>query len=477
MLTQARPLGSPRTRGATSIGALVFLAVAVVVGTPVTGLLSSGNADDFVDPSAESRSTSARLERAVERTLSPAILVLVRTDGPVARRARAPQAAARSSPSCAPIAPSRASTRCSAAAGRPPRRAAAARARSISRDRRATYVAVYLRTGTETPAGERIAEALSDIPGVVVGGYAVAVPQVSERVEEDLARAEMLAFPLLFLLSLLVFRGAIASLLPLFVGLLTIMGTFLGLRIVNEAVLLSIFALNLTIGLGLGLAIDYSLFVLSRYREEMERLGPRGGGPHAHAPDGGPDRDLQLADRRRRDALAARLPRALPVLDGRRRSDHRGRRVPRRARRAAGAAHGARRAGQRARAGAAAPPRGRHGARLLLPAVGHRHAAAGDDRGPDRGRADRRRPAVPAHRVHGCRRERPARGLDGEDRRHGAAHGVPAGAVVAAARRGDRAAHERRRRWRRTRAGSRGRRARRASTRRATSASGHGSCR
>ena len=99
------------------------------------------------------------------------------------------------------------------------------------------------------------------------------MPQVSDQVSEDLARAETLAFPLLFLLSLLVFRGAVAALLPLFVGLLTIMGTFLGLRLVNEGVLLSIFALNLTIGLGLGLAIDYSLFVLSRYREEIERVG------------------------------------------------------------------------------------------------------------------------------------------------------------------------------------------------------------
>ena len=52
------------------------------------------------------------------------------------------------------------------------------------------------------------------------------------------------------------------------------MATFLGLRLFNEATSLSIFALNLAIGLGLGLAIDYSLFVLSRYREEMERDGP-----------------------------------------------------------------------------------------------------------------------------------------------------------------------------------------------------------
>ena len=68
------------------IGSLVFFVVAVVFGTPVSGLLSSGNADDFVDPGAESRRTSARLEQAVDRTLSPAILVLVRTDGPVLGR-------------------------------------------------------------------------------------------------------------------------------------------------------------------------------------------------------------------------------------------------------------------------------------------------------------------------------------------------------------------------------------------------------
>ena len=112
------------------------------------------------------------------------------------------------------------------------------------------------------------------MPGVLVGGGAVAGPVVGDQVSEGLAKAEMLAFPLLFLLTLFVFRGAIAALLPLFVGLLTIMTTFLGLRLFNEATSLSIFALNLAIGLGLGLAIDYSLFVLSRYREEMERDGP-----------------------------------------------------------------------------------------------------------------------------------------------------------------------------------------------------------
>jgi uncharacterized membrane protein YdfJ with MMPL/SSD domain len=106
---------------------------------------------------------------------------------------------------------------------------------------------------------------------VIAGGAAEANPAVGEQVSEDLARAELIAFPVLFLLSLWVFHGVVAGLLPLGVGLLTIMGTFLTLRLVDEATLLSIFALNLTIALGLGLAIDYSLFVVSRFREELER--------------------------------------------------------------------------------------------------------------------------------------------------------------------------------------------------------------
>ncbi|HEX4345554.1 MAG TPA: MMPL family transporter [Solirubrobacteraceae bacterium] len=248
--------------------AAVFLVVAVVLGTPVTHLLSAGNADDFVDPSSQSTVTSARLERATRQTLSPAVLVLVHTDGPVlaaAGRAKVRAVVAK-------LQADRAVAQITSvlAAGR-----RAARSPLVSRDGRATYIPVELRYGADqTRAGERITKALAKTPGVVVGGYAVAVPQVSDKVSEDLRRAETLAFPLLFLLSLLIFRGAVAALLPLFVGVLTIMGTFLGLRIVNEGVLLSIFALNLTIGLGLGLAIDYSLFVLSRYREEMERLGP-----------------------------------------------------------------------------------------------------------------------------------------------------------------------------------------------------------
>jgi uncharacterized membrane protein YdfJ with MMPL/SSD domain len=147
----------------------------------------------------------------------------------------------------------------------------------VSRDGNSTYFAVALKaTGDKQmqDSGAAIADQLSGRPGVVVGGFAVAQEQVNKQVEGDLKKAEMLAFPLLFLLSLLFFRSLVASVLPLMIGALAIVGTFLILRIASEFGSISIFALNLTTALGLGLAIDYSLFIVSRYREEIAKSGP-----------------------------------------------------------------------------------------------------------------------------------------------------------------------------------------------------------
>src|SRR5215204_6364161 len=146
----------------------------------------------------------------------------------------------------------------------------------VSRDGRSTYLAVALKPTDDDElqdAAERITDSLADERGVTVGGPAVAQNQVNEQVEEDLRTAELYAFPLLFLLSLLFFRSLVAALLPLLVGGLAIVGTFLMLRVASELTSVSIFALNLVTGLGLGLAIDYSLFIVSRYREELARRG------------------------------------------------------------------------------------------------------------------------------------------------------------------------------------------------------------
>jgi uncharacterized membrane protein YdfJ with MMPL/SSD domain len=147
----------------------------------------------------------------------------------------------------------------------------------VSRDGTSTYLAVSLRPtddGDIQDAAERIKDDLEGEPGVLVGGGAVAQLEANKQVEQDLRRAELLAFPVLFLLSLLFFRGLVAAALPLLVGGLTIVSTMVMLSVASELGSISIFALNLVIGLGLGLAIDYSLFIVSRYREEIAKTGP-----------------------------------------------------------------------------------------------------------------------------------------------------------------------------------------------------------
>jgi uncharacterized membrane protein YdfJ with MMPL/SSD domain len=149
----------------------------------------------------------------------------------------------------------------------------------VARDGRSTYVAASFRPGAdEIDAGKRLIDRLGDEPGLRLGGYGIASPQVNEQTAEDLKRAELLVFPLLFALSLLFFRSVVAALLPLLVGGMSIVLTMLGLRIGAELGSISVFALNVVTGLGLGLAIDYSLFIVSRYREELARVGP---GPEA----------------------------------------------------------------------------------------------------------------------------------------------------------------------------------------------------
>ena len=154
----------------------------------------------------------------------------------------------------------------------------------VSNDHRSTYISVSL-TPTDDKewqeSGADVAESLEGRPGITVGGAAVAQQQVNDQVEKDLRRAEMLAFPLLL--------PALPPLLPqprrgAAAGddrALAIVGTFLVLRIASEFGSISIFALNLTTGLGLGLAIDYSLFIVSRYREEIAKDGPGVGGDAA----------------------------------------------------------------------------------------------------------------------------------------------------------------------------------------------------
>jgi RND superfamily putative drug exporter len=146
----------------------------------------------------------------------------------------------------------------------------------VSRDGRATYALTYFRPLSDSALKNVAQQIQNNFKGqhdVTLGGQVMANAQANSQVSHDLAHAELLAFPFIFLLSLLFFRSLVAALLPPLLGGLAIVATFMALRIVSGFVDLSVFALNLVTGLGLGLAIDYSLFMVSRYREEAAVRG------------------------------------------------------------------------------------------------------------------------------------------------------------------------------------------------------------
>ncbi|MFE9018984.1 MMPL family transporter [Streptomyces sp. NPDC007808] len=134
-------------------------------------------------------------------------------------------------------------------------------------------------TGDEKEAGEtldRIAPAFRGTHGPVevgVGGPVAVRHEMQTIIQEDLLRAEMIALPVTLVLLVMVFGSAVAALLPLGIGIVAILGTNAVLRGLTEFTDVSVFAMNLTTALGLGLAIDYALFIVRRFREELATGG------------------------------------------------------------------------------------------------------------------------------------------------------------------------------------------------------------
>ncbi|HET8950403.1 MAG TPA: MMPL family transporter [Solirubrobacteraceae bacterium] len=232
----------------TLIAVLLFVVLAGVLGGPVAGKLESGGG--FVAPGADSEVAIERIERATGTEPGPGLVLLV--ERPTRERLASVGRELANLPGVA-------STDATGRAGED------------------GLVTATIRASADDEAvAETAVEVFANADGVTVGGGAVAGMQIGETVAEDLGRAEMLAFPLLVLLSILFFRGR-ATLMPLAVGITTVLGTFLALSVVNGFYGLSVFALNLVIGLGLGLAIDYTLFLVTRFREELARQGAGAG--------------------------------------------------------------------------------------------------------------------------------------------------------------------------------------------------------
>ncbi len=145
-----------------------------------------------------------------------------------------------------------------------------------SRDGDAAVVMARL-TGGDESAVDRVEELAplyrGDFQGldVSVGGQAQVFSEVGHTIERDILRAEAIAIPITMVLLVVVFGSAIAAGLPLLIGVLSILGTFLVLHLLAKTTDVSVYSVNLATSLGLGLGIDYSLFMVTRYREELAR--------------------------------------------------------------------------------------------------------------------------------------------------------------------------------------------------------------
>jgi len=146
---------------------------------------------------------------------------------------------------------------------------------AISRDKRSALVVVGLKGG-ESRSAVYAAELTHRFAGdhdggitILAGGTGVVDAEISEQARRDLSLSEAIALPISFVVLVWVFGGVIAALIPLTVGCFAIVGSTAIIRLLAEVTPVSAFALNVSTVMGLALAIDYSLLIVSRYREDI----------------------------------------------------------------------------------------------------------------------------------------------------------------------------------------------------------------
>ncbi len=142
----------------------------------------------------------------------------------------------------------------------------------LSRDHKATFAIISLK-GDASSQSDAVTKLRSKIASsqleVKLGGTAAINNEITSTVAKDLAKAESISFTLLAILLVIVFRSFVAALLPLVLGAIAVLGAFLVTRLLTNVTEISEYAINVIILLGLGLAVDYSLFIVSRFREEL----------------------------------------------------------------------------------------------------------------------------------------------------------------------------------------------------------------
>src|SRR3954468_15765093 len=238
--------------------AVVFVTFAGVWGTGVFGAMTGGG---FEDPNSESSKASEVAAQALGRNGSDAVVLYrsddLTVDDPAFRTAVDQSLAAVPSDLLA-------KTTTFWATGLPA---------LVSTDRHATYAVLQFADTVDDE--DAIAAIRADVhaPGLTtqIGGNAVVNQDINDRVSSDIARAETISMPILLVLLVLIFGSFAAASLPLAIGVTAILGAFTALRAFALVTDVSIFAVNIVTITGLGLAIDYGLFVVSRFREEIKR--------------------------------------------------------------------------------------------------------------------------------------------------------------------------------------------------------------
>lgn len=249
--------------------ALLVMAGCGIFGVPVVTHLSAGG---FQDPTSESARATQLLVDKFDQGDMDLVIGVTSADGadsPAARQVGTDLAARLSeSPYVGTVT--------SAWTAPPPAGTAL-----VSEDGKTGLIIAGI-TGGESGA-QKHAKALADElvhdrDGVTVraGGVAMTYVQINSQTEKDLLMMESIAIPLSFAVLVWIFGGLLAASLPLAVGAFAILGSMAVLRAVTLVTDVSIFALNLSIAMGLALAIDYTLLIISRYRDELTDRGDTG---------------------------------------------------------------------------------------------------------------------------------------------------------------------------------------------------------
>src|SRR5690348_3017401 len=255
------------TRRRLTLGiTLVLVAFAAVWGTGVFGKLSSGNS--FTPPASQSQREADQASQVFGRNDADVVVLYrsaTRTVGDPAYR-QAVTAALNRLPR-AEVA--RVSTYWST--GSP---------RLVSADRHATYAVLQL-TGADDAARQDSYKAIKAeltpaslaASGVTarVGGTVPMEAAINSEVTANIAKAELFSMPVLLILLLVIFGSLVAAALPVAIGGIAILGSFTVLRLLTMATTVSVYSVNITTILGLGLGIDYGLFMVTRFREELHR--------------------------------------------------------------------------------------------------------------------------------------------------------------------------------------------------------------